>query len=271
VLIADVGINHNGDLQIAKQLISVCHSAGIEYVKFQKRNPDMCVPESQKAKMRETPWGDMTYLEYRWKVEFGLEEYLEIDKFCKYIGQKWFMSVWDLDSLNFAAYFDADYIKIPSAKITDMELLKQVRIIGRPVILSTGGCTQDMIDDAMRVVGDALYGIMHCTSTYPCRADEINLNCIQTFRKLYPGVKIGFSNHHPGTVAVTLAIGMGCDMVEFHVTLDRAMWGTDHAASFEPEGIFKVAKYAKNIGQMLGDGIKKFYPSELPVMEKLRT
>ena len=270
ILIADIGLNHNGNLDIAKEIITQCNRCGVDYVKFQKRNPDICVPENQKGVMRDTPWGEMSYLNYRWKLEFGLEEYGEIDKYCNYIGQKWFMSVWDVDSFLFSTFFNSDYVKIPSAKVTDIALLKEAKKNGSKVIISTGGCTIDMVDDAVRALGDSLYGIMQCTSTYPCRADELNLLCMDEYRKRYPGIKIGFSNHFPGMTGNIGAIALGADMLEVHVTLNTSMWGTDQESSCPVDKIPYLMKHINTMEAMRGDGVKRIYDSEIPVMAKLR-
>ena len=268
--IAEIGLNHNGDIDIARQLIHVCKLAGVDYVKFQKRNPDKCVPEHQKNVMRETPWGDMTYLDYKKKIEFQDSDYADIDDYCSSIGMKWFLSVWDTDSVGTARRFRNPMIKIPSACITDIDLLETVRDAKIPVILSTGMSTMDMVDRAVDVLGNRLVCIMHCVSTYPSKAEEQNLLCIKTLEDRFRGIPIGFSNHHSGLTFLTVAPMLGAEVLEFHVTLDRSMWGTDQAASIEPEGVFHIVKRIRNIEKAMGDGNKRIMDSEVPIMKKLR-
>jgi N-acetylneuraminate synthase len=257
-------------LCIAKKLIDVCASAGCNFVKFQKRTPAICVPEDQKNVPRETPWGVMSYLDYRYKVEFGKEEYDEIDEHCKSRGIKWTASAWDVGSLYFLYNYQLDFIKIPSALITDEVFLRSISKGDVPVILSTGMSTLEMIDKAVEVLGkDKIKCIMHCTSTYPAKESELNLNCIKTLKDRY-GVTIGYSNHHPGLVYMPVAVSLGAEYIETHVTLDRAMWGSDHAASIEPEGIYRLTKYVRGVESSLGNGVKTIYDSELPIMKKLR-
>jgi len=270
LLIADIGINHNADLNIAKQLIQVCKLAGVDVVKFQKRNPDKCVPEHQKNVLKETPWGEMTYLEYKHRMEFSDVDYAEIDDFCGYIGMKWTASVWDIDSLDFMSRFNVPFIKIPSALITDKNLLSACSFLKRPVILSTGMSDMDIVDEAMGTPGLKVDGLLHCVSTYPSAPEEQNLLCIQALKKRYPKVQVGFSNHHPGLTFLTAAPALGAEILEFHITLDRAMWGTDQAASIEPEGVFHLVKRVRNIERALGDGKKRVMDSEVPIMKKLR-
>jgi N-acetylneuraminate synthase len=267
--IAEIGINHNGDIEIAKQLIRVCSAAGVDVVKFQKRNPDVCVPESEKGKIRETPWGDMTYLEYKYRLEFGMNEYCAIDALCKTLGIQWTASVWDVDSLNFMTNFDVTFIKIPSAHLTNMKLIRECAESGLPVMLSTGMADMAMVDDAME---HSLWvsGILHCVSTYPSKPEEQNMKCITTLKEKYPTIPIGFSNHHPGLTFLTIAPAFGAEILEFHVTLDRSMWGTDQAASIEPDGIFKLMKRLKDINASIGDGNKRIMEREVPIMNKLR-
>lgn len=267
-IIAEIGINHNGELGIAKRLIDTCAAAGVDYVKFQKRTPELCVPDDQKNVMRETPWGAMTYLEYKKKIEFGKDEYDELAFHCFSRGIKWTASAWDIPSLDFLKGYKPDFIKIPSALITDHVFLSQVNY---PLVLSTGASTIGMIDSALRAAKDwNVDGILHCTSTYPCKTEEINLSCINTLRELYPWAKIGFSNHHPGMIYMPAAVALGAEMIEFHVTLDRSMWGTDQSASIEPEGVVKLVKWIRGVEAALGDGVKRIYDSEISVMKKLR-
>lgn len=268
-VIAEVGINHNGDLDIARKLIDVAASAGCDYVKFQKRDIDLVYSKEELDKPRESPWGTTTR-EQKNGIEFDLDEYKEIDKYCKRkIG--WFVSPWDLKSALMYTVIDMPYVKIPSALITDTEYLDVVKVINKSVILSTGMSTLKEVDTAIDILGeDRIYCIMHCTSTYPTSPDEINIKGIQTLKDLYPWARIGFSNHYPGLMAMFMAATVGAEMLEFHATLDRTMYGSDQAASIEPQGIFKLMEGLKLIERMKGDGIKKVYDSEMPILKKLR-
>jgi N-acetylneuraminate synthase len=268
-LVAEIGINHNGNLDIAKQMIDVAARYGVDAVKFQKRTPELCVPPEQRNQLRDTPWGYITYLEYREKVEFNREQYLEIDRYCLEKGITWFASVWDLPSVDFLEEFQPVCYKIPSAQLTDHDLLKKVRASGRPVILSTGMSTMDQIHAAVDVVGTDNLLITHTTSSYPCEPEELNLRVIQTLRDTFP-VPIGYSGHEVGLIPSAVAVALGACLVERHITLDRAMWGTDQAASVEPEGVEKLVKYLRVTEQSLGNGIKKVYDSEKPSLKKLR-
>lgn len=268
-VVAEIGINHNGDLNIAKELILAAKDAGVDAVKFQKRTPEVCVPKEQQSQMRETPWGYITYLEYRYKVEFNKEDYQEIDKLCKEIGIDWFVSVWDTNSVDFIEQFSPVCYKLPSASLTDHELLLKVRETGRPLILSTGMSTADQIDDAVKVVGLENLLVTHATSAYPCDPHELNLKMVQTLRDKY-ACPIGYSGHEVGLVTSVVAVAMGACLVERHFTLDRAMWGNDQAASVEPGGFRKLVKYIRVTEQAMGDGVKKVYDSELSSLNKLR-
>lgn len=268
-VVAEIGINHNGDLNIAKELILAAKDAGVNAVKFQKRTPEICVPKEQQSQMRETPWGYITYLEYRYKVEFNKEDYQAIDELCKEVGIDWFVSVWDTASVDFIEQFSPVCYKLPSASLTDHELLLKVRKTGRPLILSTGMSTADQIDDAIRVVGLDNLLVTHSTSAYPCDPHELNLKMIQTLRDKY-ACPIGYSGHEVGLVTSVVAVAMGACLVERHFTLDRAMWGNDQAASVEPVGFRKLVRYIRVTEQAMGDGVKKVYDSELSSLNKLR-
>lgn len=268
-IVAEIGINHNGDLEIAKKLIEGAKHAGVDAVKFQKRTPELCVPPEQRNQMRETPWGYITYLEYRYKVEFGEKEYSEIDRFCKEIGMDWFVSVWDEPSVDFMEAYNPICYKIPSASLTDHALLKHLRATGRPLILSTGMSSMEQIKKAVSVIGEDNLVITHATSTYPCDPQELNLRMIPTLRETFR-CPIGYSGHEVGLVTSAVAVGLGACMVERHITLDRALWGSDQAASVEPQGFEKLVKYIRVTEKSLGDGVKRVYDSELSSMKKLR-
>lgn len=269
-VIAEIGINHNGDIEIAKKMIDAAVHAGVDAVKFQKRTPEVCTPPEQQKQMRETPWGYITYLEYRYKVEFGLDQYREIDRYCREKGIPWMVSVWDEPSVDFMEQFDTPAYKIPSASLTDFNLLRYARKTGKPLIISTGMSTMEQIRQAVDVVGQENLVIMHCTSTYPCEPEELNLKMIETLRREFQNVPIGYSGHEVGLVPSTIAVALGACMVERHLTLDRAMWGSDQAASVEPGGFEKLVKYIRVTESALGDGIKRVYRSELPSLRKLR-
>jgi N-acetylneuraminate synthase len=269
-IIAEVGINHNGDLEIAKKIIDAAVHAGADAVKFQKRTPEICTPPEQQKQMRETPWGYITYLDYRYKVEFGEEQYREIERYCKEKKIDWMVSVWDEPSVDFMEQFDTPAYKVPSASLTDHNLLKHVRKTGKPVIISSGMSTMDQIKRGVEVVGSDDLVIMHCTSTYPCEPEELNLRMIETLRWEFPNNPVGYSGHETGLVPSAVAIALGAISIERHITLDRAMWGSDQAASVEPLGFEKLVKYIRVTVASLGDGVKKIYESELGSMKKLR-
>jgi N-acetylneuraminate synthase len=267
-IIAEIGINHNGSLERATRMIREAAKTGVDAVKFQKRDPLICVPRSEWEKPKhDTPWGNITYLEYKQCMEFGNHEYEVIDTVAREEGVDWFMSVWDLPSLEFAMSFDIPIIKIPSAKITDNTLMREFAKISRTKMISTGMSTKDEIYKAIAFDPDI---IMHCTSSYPCSYDELNLNMIPTLRKWFAHKEIGYSGHETGLATSLAAVALGAKYIERHFTLDRTMWGTDQAASVEPQGFRRLVKDIRLIERALGDGKKVVYKSELPSMEKLR-
>jgi len=268
-VIAELGINHNGDMDIAKQMILSAKETGADAVKFQKRTPELCVPEEQREIMRETPWGYITYMAYREEVEFGQSDYEEIDAFCKEIGIDWFASVWDESSVDFIEQFDPICYKLPSASLTDHQLLKKVRGTGKPMIISTGMSTFEQIEQATTVIGMDDLAIMHSTSAYPCDPNELNLRMVTTLKKKY-ACPIGYSGHEVGLIPSVVAVGLGATLVERHFTLDRAMWGSDQAASVEPGGFRRLVKYIRVTEMSLGDGVKRVYESEQSSLKKLR-
>ena len=268
-IIAEIGINHNGSVETAKALIKAAHEAQVDAVKFQKRTPEICVPDAQKGQMRDTPWGYISYLDYRYKVEFGREEYQLIDDYCKSLGIKWLASSWDVPSLEFIESFNPPAHKVPSALLTDHTLLRAIKETGRPVILSTGMSTMKEIDEAVRIFDMDNLLICHTTSSYPCPYEELNLEMIHTLKKKF-NCPIGYSGHEVGLVTSAVAVAMGACLVERHVTLDRAMWGSDQAASVEPQGVRTLVKYIRVTEKSLGDGVKKVYQSEQSSREKLR-
>jgi len=268
-IIAEIGINHNGSVDNAKELIKAASDAGVDAVKFQKRTPELCVPEHQKNLMRDTPWGYISYLDYRYKVEFGQDEYQEIDDYCKALGVDWLASAWDTQSLAFIEAFDPPAHKIPSALLTDHELLRAIKATGKPAILSTGMSTMEEIYEAVEILDVDNLLICHTTSSYPCPPDELNLRMVQTLKDNFT-CPVGYSGHEVGLVTSVIAVGLGACLVERHVTLDRAMWGSDQAASVEPQGVRTLVKYIRVTEKALGDGQKKVYESEQSTLKKLR-
>ena len=268
-VIAEIGINHNGDVGLATQLIDAAVAAGCDAVKFQKRTPELCVPPGQRDVMRETPWGPMTYLAYRRRVEFGADEFATIDRHCRAAGIAWFASVWDEPSVDFMESFVPCCYKIPSATLTEAGVLQRVKATGRPVILSTGMSTMEQIREAVHRLHGAPLALTHCTSTYPARPEELNLRAIQTLKREF-SCPIGYSGHEVGLQTTSAAVALGAAVVERHITLDRAMWGTDQAASVEPAGFARLVRDIRVIERALGDGVKVVYDSERPIMARLR-
>lgn len=268
-IVAEIGINHNGDMEVTKELIRRAKKAGVDAVKLQKRTPELCVPPEQRGQMRDTPWGYITYMDYRQKVEFGKEEYEEINRYCKQESIDWFVSVWDEEAVDFMEQFDPVCYKAPSASLTDHPLLRKMRATGRPIILSSGMSTMEEIEKAVEVVGLDNMLLCHSTSAYPCPPEELNLRMLQTLQKLYD-CPIGYSGHEVGLITTVVAVSMGACLVERHYTLDRAMWGSDQSASVEPEGFQRLVKYIRVTETALGDGVKRVYDSELAGLRKLR-
>ncbi len=268
-VVAEIGINHNGHLEAAKKLIDAAAHAGADAVKFQKRTPDICVPPEQRNIMRQTPWGYLSYLEYRERVEFGIMEYREIDAYCRAKGISWFASCWDIPSLDFMDPFDPPCYKIPSALLTDADLLSQVKRRGRPIVLSTGMSTMNQIASAVRFLGTDNLALMHCTTTYPCIPEELNLHMISTLKKTF-SYPVGYSGHEMGLPTTVAAVALGACIIERHITLDRSMWGSDQAASLEPMDFEKLIKYIRIVEKAMGNGIKKVYESEMPLLRRLR-
>ncbi len=269
-VIAEIGLNHNGDVDIAKQLIDVAARAGADAVKFQKRTPEISTPEHMRDVLRETPWGTMTYLDYRRRVEFGRDEYVEIGDHATLQGLDWFASPWDVPSVAFLEDLNVVAHKVASASLTDTELLVALRETGKPIILSTGMSTIEQIDRALDTLGTDRVVLMHATSTYPMEPEEANLRVISTLRDRYPGVPIGYSGHERGLQISLAATALGAVAVERHITLDRTMWGSDHAASLEPTGLAHLVRDIRVIETALGDGVKRVFPGEQAPMAKLR-
>jgi len=270
-IIAEIGINHNGSLDIAKKLIDVASVAGCDAVKFQKRNPDVCVPEHQKNVMRDTPWGRMTYLDYKYKVEFEKEQYDEIDAYCKARGIDWSASPWDLDSLKFLEQYELPFIKMPSAMMTNEKLMRSAAQTGKKIIFSSGMSTLEETDKAVQWMKEEKtdFALLHCNSAYPAPLEDLNLSCIKTLKDRYD-CEVGYSGHEFRLGTTVAAVYLGATILERHITLDRTMWGSDHLASVEPQGLIKLVRGVRELELSYGDGVKKVTDGELPSRKKLR-
>ncbi len=267
-IIAEIGINHNGSVDIAKRLIDVAVSTGCNAVKFQKRTVDVVYTQEELAMPRPNPFGE-TNGDLKKGLELKLEDYEEIDDYCKKRGLLWFSSCWDKGSVDFMEFFDPPCYKIASATLTDDELLRYTVSKGRPILLSTGMSTQQEIDHALSITGTENVVIYHCTSTYPTDSNEANLLAIKEFEAKYD-CPIGYSGHERGITPSILAVAFGAVSVERHITLDRTMWGSDHAASLELPGLHKMVREIRQIPNLIGDGKKVVYNSEKPIIKKLR-
>lgn len=270
-LIAEIGINHNGDLQIAKRLIDAVFACGWSCVKFQKRNPDKAVPEEQKNVERDTPWGKMTYLEYKHRIEFGAEEYTYIDEYCKQKPVDWTVSVWDFDSLQFALNYDLPFLKLPSAMLTSDDLLIETAKTGLPLIVSTGMSTIEEVDRAVNLLEKHAksFAIMHTNASYPTKLEDLNLRIIPTFIERYR-CPVGYSGHEYDLTPTVLAVALGAKIVERHITLNQKMWGTDQGASIEVMGMDMLRKRVSEAMLALGSPYKRVTAAEVPIREKLR-
>lgn len=267
-VIAEIGINHNGDVELAKKLISVAVAAGCDAVKFQKRTIERVYTAEELAKPRENPFGS-TNGDLKRALEFGQKQYEEIDHYCHEVKIPWLVSCWDEEAVDFIDQFDVPCYKIASASLTDDVLLQHTRSKGKPILLSTGMSTLEQIDHAVEVLGKEDLVLLHSCSTYPAYYNELNLRVIPVLQKRY-GVPVGYSGHETGIASTVAAATMGACMVERHVTLDRSMWGSDQAASLEPNGIMRVVRDVRLVEQSMGDGIKRLLPREVPIMDKLR-
>lgn len=269
-VIGEIGINHNGSLEIARKLIDGAVLSGADAVKFQKRTPELCVPREQWEIERDTPWGRMTYIEYRRRVEFTEREYAAIDRHCRERGILWFASCWDEEAVDFMERFDPPLYKASSASLTDRALLEKKKSTGRPLMVSTGMSTLEEIQDGIEAAGRDRLLIAHSTSTYPCPVEELNLRMIGTLKDLYPDCPVGYSGHETGLSPTWAAVTLGATFVERHITLDRAMWGSDQAASVEIGGLMRLVSNIRVIERAMGDGRKRVYAGELPQIRKLR-
>jgi len=268
-IVGEIGINHNGDINITKQLIDLACKYGFDAVKFQKRTVEDVYTKEELEKPRENPFGP-TNGDLKRGLEFGKKEYKEIDKYCKEKNIIWFASPWDIKSVDFLEEFDVPCYKIASASLTDDKLLKHIKSKGKPIILSTGMSTSEQINRAIKVLEGSELIILHCTSTYPSKAEELNLNCIPALEKRYKEHPIGYSGHEPGILPSVLAVCLGAVLIERHITLNRTLWGSDQAASLEPKGMELLTRDVRNVPLMKGSGRKIVYDSEIPIIEKLR-
>jgi N-acetylneuraminate synthase len=269
-VIAEIGLNHNGDVEIAKRLIDIAADAGAQAVKFQKRTPEISTPAHMRDVPRETPWGTMSYLEYRYRVEFDRDQYIEIGDHATLRGLDWFASPWDVPSVDFLEDLNVVAHKVASASVTDLDLLRALAVTGKPIILSTGMSTMDQIEKAVDVLGVENLVLLHATSTYPMPPAEANLRMMATLRAAFPGVPVGYSGHEPGLQISLAATALGACAIERHITLDRTMWGSDHAASLEPTGLQHLVRDIRIIETAMGDGVKRIMPGEEAPMAKLR-
>jgi N-acetylneuraminate synthase len=267
-VVAEIGINHNGSLDIARKLIAAAVLAGCEAVKFQKRSVEVVYSREELARPRESPFGT-TNGDLKLGLELGVDGYRAIDDYCKTHEVLWLASCWDEASVDFIEQFDPPCYKIASASLTDDNLLRHHRRYGRPIILSTGMSSLAQIDHAVEVLGTGDLILMHCTSTYPSKLEELNLRGIPALRERY-GVPVGYSGHEIGLATSLAATVLGACMVERHITLDRAMWGSDQAASVEPQGFVRLVRDIHAVESAMGDGAKRIYDSEIPIMDKLR-
>lgn len=267
-IIAEIGINHNGSLKDAKRLIDMAVSNGCNAVKFQKRTVDVVYSKEELERPRPNVFGE-TNGDLKRGLEFGLEEYKEIDEYCKQKNIMWFASCWDKGSVDFIDQFNPPCYKIASASLTDDELLKYTKSKGKPILLSTGMSTMEEIEHAMEILGEENTIIYHCTATYPSNSNEINLNCIKTLKERF-SCPVGYSGHERGIAPSILAVGLGACSVERHITLDRTNWGSDQAASLETPGLFHMVRDIRQVPMLLSDGKKVVYEREIPIRKKLR-
>jgi N-acetylneuraminate synthase len=270
MFIAEIGINHNGDINIAKKLIDVAVKAGADVVKFQKRDLELAVPLDQREIMKDTPWGKMTYMEYKKRVEFEKEQYDEIDAYCKSKNIMWTASVWDINSLKFLLNYNVPFIKIPSACITDLELIKASKETNLPIVMSTGMSTMEEISAAVSIFEkDYPLVLLYCKSSYPTPDNEANLRGMITLEETF-GFRVGYSGHEPNMLHTVIAFIMGAEVIERHITLDKKMWGSDQAISVEPDQLENIIDTLRRVPVVLGSKNIEVQPSEVPNKKKLR-
>ena len=269
LLVGEIGINHNGDINIVKKLIDAAYLMGLDYVKFQKRTIDLVYTKEELDSYRESPWGT-TFRQQKEGLEFEKAEYDEIDRYCREKGIEWFASPWDYKSVDFLMGYNCPYTKIPSPLITDLDLLKVIKRTKRPVIISTGMSTLQEVKGAVEYLHDQIKYILACTSTYPTPLEEVNLKFVETLGKQFSEYGIGYSSHSPGILFPVVSVIYGAKMTEFHITLDRAMYGSDQAASIEIGAVMKLVKYVRHLEIALGTGSWQVFPGEIKIREKLR-
>ena len=269
-IIAEIGINHNGNLEKALKLIEAAKFAGCDAVKFQKRTPELCVPKDQWLIKRETPWGVMNYIDYKKKIEFNKKDYDQIDNFCKKIDILWTASCWDIKALKFIENYKVKFHKVASACITDIKLLKEIKKTKKPVIISTGMSTEKEIHQAVKIFDEKNLAILHCNSSYPAPTNQLNLLYIKTLRRKYKDAIIGYSGHEMNLASSVAAVVLGAEIIERHITLDKTLWGTDQKASIEPLGLARLIKDIRVVEQSLGLEKKIIYDEELKIKKKLR-
>ena len=270
-IIAEIGINHNGDIELAKKLIDAAVQAGCDAVKFQKRTPEICVPEKMKTTMRETPWGLITYLDYKKKIEFNENEYDLIENYCKQKGIAWSASAWDIESLRFLDKYNLPFNKVASALATHLEFLNEVAKRKTLTYVSVGMCDYEDIDAIVKIFKSysCPLVLMHTISTYPAQDKDLNLKMIQTISSKY-NLPVGYSGHESSVSPSVVAASLGAVAIERHITLDRSMWGTDHSASLEPSGLNQLVGAVRKVPIVLGDGVKKIIEGELEAAKKMR-
>ena len=270
-LIAEIGINHNGSIKLAKKLIDLAKDSGFDAVKFQKRNPDISTPESQKSKIRNTPWGDITYIDYKKKIEFGQKEYKEIDKYCKKLKIIWFASAWDIESLKFLKKFKSKYNKVASAMLTNLDLVEKIAKEKKLTFISTGMSTIQDIQKTINIFkkNKCKFVLMHCVSQYPCPDEKLNLKMIQTLKEKFK-CDVGYSGHETTVSPSIFAYFLGANYIERHITLDRSMWGTDQAASLSKDGMINLTKILKKSFNTVGDGRKNISREEKKMLKKFK-
>jgi len=267
--IAEIGINHNGDIKLAKELIMISSEIGFDCVKFQKRVPELCVPESKRNNLRMTPWGEMTYFDYKKKIELSKSDYDEIDSYCKKLKIDWTASAWDEESIDFITNYNVPFIKVPSDKCSDNNFIKYLKKVKIPLIISTGGTDFNEISKILKTLKDSKIALMQCTSIYPCPSDKINLKVIKELQTRFK-LPVGFSSHHTSPLITAMSVAYGASITEVHITLDRAMWGTDQAMSLEARGMQIMINSIKDFEVALGDGNKKIYDFELKTLSRTK-